>query len=107
MWITVGPEEIYLYKASDTSIQGRGFFLSKGSEIRDHLLQSRTNLGGPYLERLRNIIAPVYFHVKPIKTVLATNKQCDFAFSYDTGHLELKNAVSNAFPQPRNSPIIY
>lgn len=52
------------------------------------------------LEGLGNKVAPLYFKVRPIRTVLATNEQCDFAFSYDDGHFELKNAVPNGFPQP-------
>jgi len=42
-----------------------------------------------------------------MKTVAATNEQCDFALSYDEGHLELKNAVPNAFPQPGILPVIF
>lgn len=70
----------------------------------DRELYGRVITGGAFLEGLGNIVAPLYFHVKPIKTVLATNEQCDFAFSYDAGHMELKNAVPNAFPQPGKHP---
>ena len=55
------------------------------------------------MEGLGNKVAPLYFRVKPIRAVSATNEQCDFAFSYDDGHFELKNAVPNGFPEPGNS----
>jgi hypothetical protein len=59
--------------------------------------------GGPLLEGLGRIVAPLYFRVTPIRTVAPTKEQCDFAFSYNDGHFELRDAVPYGFPQPGNS----
>ncbi|KAG0585128.1 hypothetical protein KC19_3G260800 [Ceratodon purpureus] len=70
----------------------------------DRELFGRVITGGPWLEGLGRKVAPLYFRVRPIKTVAATNEQCDFAFSYDDGHFELRNAVPDGFPQPGKHP---
>ncbi|XP_024392645.1 uncharacterized protein [Physcomitrium patens] len=80
----------------------KAFFYSQDRE-----LYGRVITGGGVLEGLGNKVAPLYFKVRPIRTVLATNEQCDFAFSYDDGHFELKNAVPNGFPQPGKHPFAF
>lgn len=70
----------------------------------DRELYGRVVTGGPLLEGLGRIVAPLYFRVTPIRTVAPTKEQCDFAFSYNDGHFELRDAVPNGFPQPGKHP---
>ncbi|CAK9881023.1 unnamed protein product [Sphagnum jensenii] len=60
--------------------------------------------GGPLLERIGQLFAPLYFQVRPVQIVPATNETCDLAFCYGDGHLELKDAVPEGYPQPGRQP---
>lgn len=75
------------------------FFVSKDKE-----LYGRVIVGGPLLERIGQLFAPLYFQVRPVQIVPATNETCDLAFCYGDGHFELKDAVPEGYPQPGRQP---
>jgi hypothetical protein len=75
------------------------FFVSKDKE-----LYGRVIVGGPLLERIGHLFAPLYFQVRPVQIVPATNETCDLAFCYGDGHFELKDAVPKGYPQPGRQP---
>ncbi len=56
--------------------------------------------GGPLLEGIGQLFAPLYFQVRPVQIVPTTNETCDLAFCYGDGHFELKDAVPKGYPQP-------
>ncbi|KAH7423234.1 hypothetical protein KP509_12G045700 [Ceratopteris richardii] len=74
------------------------FFLATDGSI-----YGRVTLGGWMLKNMIRWLFPLYFEVREIRKVIATEEPCNIALEYGDGQLHLKE-VPNGFPKPGKHP---
>ncbi|KAL2612054.1 hypothetical protein R1flu_023746 [Riccia fluitans] len=70
-------------------------FFSKNGKV-----YGRLKLKGFLLEGLQTIVAPLYFEVRQVEQVMATDEFCELMLDYGDGQLHLKGSLPPGFPDP-------